>query len=399
VRHLTDGVVDHPLVRDLGEDEVEQERVDRFARDLARWLWGAPADDLGALTRVVTVVAGRELGDARLLCTDRPLLAVEAAARAVARLWPLLRREWRPGDGEDDRTEAVDGWLGAMGAGEDDDDPELRQLAEGLVGDGDGDAIDAAAAAGSLLSDAARAAEDGALQSDALVRHLEEFLPGMGWSMASGAFDTVLLDRLDQLATLLSRLDALAEIAESLGRWEDPDEDSGDGGSEEVAGVHLSGEVAHALPAELALLGDPDTEDLFYQRFIEHRLLTLELAGAGIDGVGEGDRRGPVIACIDTSGSMQGAPELAAKALVLAVCRAVLPRGRPVHLLLFSGPDERVELRLRPGRGSLEPLVEFLVGTFGGGTERERSIKRPSRPAYRLGRATASESVVQAVLR
>ena len=102
-----------------------------------------------------------------------------------------------------------------------------------------------------------------------------------------------------------------------------------------------SGEVATALPGELALLGDEDTEDLFYQRLLDRRLVSLELTGAGDEGVAMGDRRGPVIACIDTSASMEGAPELAAKALVLAVCRKVIPKGRVVHLILFGGPGER----------------------------------------------------------
>lgn len=368
----TDAVTGHPAVRELGEDATEQYRIDVFARDLARFLVGDEAP-LSPLARVVVLVADRELGDARRLCHGRPLLAVEAAARAVAALWPLLRQSWQPPDpGEEDRTDTVDSWLADVGA-DGEDDPELRGLALSLASPEE-DAVQSAADGGRALANAARAAEDGALEGDALVQRLESFLPGVGWSVAPGALDTALVGDLDRLAALLRDLDALKDIAERLGRLDG--ETGVDGGSEEVAGVHLSGDVATALPSELAMLADPDTEDLFYQRFIEHRLLSLELAGAGIDGVSEGDRRGPVIACVDTSGSMRGTPERIAKALVLAVCREVLPQGRTVHLLLFGGPDDRTEVRIRSGRGGLEALLSFLTQSFGGGTDFDAPLIR-----------------------
>jgi uncharacterized protein with von Willebrand factor type A (vWA) domain len=130
------------------------------------------------------------------------------------------------------------------------------------------------------------------------------------------------------------------------------------------------------LPAELALLGDADTEDLFYQRLIERRLVSLELVGVGDEGVAQGDRRGPVIACIDTSASMEGAPEFAAKALVLAICRKVIPKGRVVHLILFGGPGERTELRLRRGLGGLEGMLAFLQRSFHSGTDFDGPLLR-----------------------
>ncbi|MEZ4238815.1 MAG: VWA domain-containing protein [Myxococcota bacterium] len=89
-----------------------------------------------------------------------------------------------------------------------------------------------------------------------------------------------------------------------------------------------------------------------------------------------GDRRGPVIACIDTSASMEGPPELAAKALVLAVCRRVIPKGRVVHLILFGGPGERTELRLRRGLGGLEGMLAFLMRSFHSGTDFDGPLMR-----------------------
>lgn len=226
--------------------------------------------------------------------------------------------------------------------------------------------------------EAMRAALDGALAADRLERRLGALLPGLGWSHATAALQHHLLADLPRWSALLDDLPALDQLAAQLGRVEGASRRAGEavGGSEEVVGVHFAGDAARALPSELALLGGDDTEDLFYARWAEHRLLSLELEGAGLDGVAMGDRLGPVIACLDTSGSMEGAPELAAKALLLAVVRKVVPRGRAVHALLFGGPHEVTELRIARGRGGLDAVLDFLGWRFSAGTDFDTPLVR-----------------------
>lgn len=414
-----DAVVHHPRIAGLGRDRAEQDRVGLFARDLARWLVGRPAEELSALVRVVTLVAQRELRDARWMSQDRPLVAVESAARATEILWPFLRGDDEPppapdepegGDGGEEGEEGPGGEPGAgdaegEGAGSEGGDggPSEGGGAAGGAGAGDGTAEGGddgvqellrrlGAGAGGLeemarrlgddhaddLADAAAAATDGAIATDRLARTLEQLAPGIGWSAAPGALERHLLDPLVSLSALLERLPDLRKLADQLGRVEEASRRKGRGygGREEVAGVTLGGDVTNALPSELALLGDPDTEDLFYERYLERRLVSLELTGRGDEGASEGEERGPVIACIDTSSSMAGAPELAAKALVLAICRKVIPQGRIVHLILFGGHDERTEIRLRRGAGGLEGLLAFLQASFQAGTDFDGPLLR-----------------------
>ena len=384
------------------------------------------------------MVAQREFRDTRALCKDRPLLAVEAGARATAVLWPLLRgplEEDPPEDGEDPQqqepspggagfgaggedadgsAEAGDGEGGDDDNEEDDsndeeeegegegegegqdtgaedlikalaeveavDDPELESLIAQLqakMGDG-ADQVDLGSEAADIFEGAGDDATQGALQTDRVARYLEHFVPGVGWSSAPGQLEITLLERLQGLTALLDQLDDLRKLADHLGRLEEATRRKGlqHGGREAVTGVRFGGDVANALPSELGLLGDPSTEDLFYQRYAEKRLLSLELTGSGDDGAAMGDKRGPIIACIDTSASMEGAPELAAKALVLAVCRKVIPRGRKVHLILFGGPGERTEIRLRRGLGGLEGLLDFLAMSFHSGTDFDGPLLR-----------------------
>lgn len=468
----TRAVLRHPRLDEVARDGDDLAALRAFAGDLAAWLVGAPRSALAPLARVITVLAGRGLRDARRLARGRPLLAVEAGARAAATLWPLLRDPPSPeapddtgadggpagdareadggaglsglslpdgaegqgaedgeGSGEADDETSEDGEGSGQAAGEptedadgsgtpddeeDDDpwtaliqdqgdDPELDRLAAGLAEEDDPDGV---------LEALADASWEAARETDEMARTIESLVPGLGWGSAPGRLRQSLLSRLDRLTALVAMLPELRHIADTLGRMESDarKQASEQGGSEEVTGVRLGGEVSRALPSELGLLGDPDTEDLFYQRYAERRLVSLELTGAGLDGVAAPDRRGPVIAAIDTSGSMHGAPEQVAKAAVIAIARRVLPEGRPVHLLLFGSRGELTELRLSRRGGGLEDLLDFLVMGFQGGTDfdtplvralellEERSLERADILVVTDGHAVANPFVVEQVV-
>lgn len=50
--------------------------------------------------------------------------------------------------------------------------------------------------------------------------------------------------------------------------------------------------------------------------------------------------RGPILLCVDTSGSMRGARETVAKSLALECMRAAREQERGCYVFAFSGPQE-----------------------------------------------------------
>ena len=207
---------------------------------------------------------------------------------------------------------------------------------------------------------------------------LEQLLPDMGWGFGRGHLESALLQDMARFAALLQRSEVLIRIADELGRLEQRERSTPapqKGGRESVVGVRMGGTLAEVLPTELALLGTASAEDLFYQRYIDHRLLSLEFEGALSEPAPNGGE-GPVIACVDTSGSMEGAPEVIAKALVLAVMRRVLPRGRRVRLLLFGGPGEFQDRDLGRGPGAMRHFLDFLAMGFRSGTDFDAPLER-----------------------
>ena len=147
----------------------------------------------------------------------------------------------------------------------------------------------------------------------------------------------------------------------------------------EVHGTHRSDDVMRMLPSELLNLEDETLEILFYAKLLEKTLLTYELGGTGLVN-GEitetsKKRTGPIVACLDTSGSMQGAPLLKAKALILAFNNILQQENRSLHILIFGASGEISEFTTDLQKKATG-LLAFLNNGFGGGTDFEFPLQR-----------------------
>ncbi|MDZ4357673.1 MAG: VWA domain-containing protein, partial [Variovorax sp.] len=80
--------------------------------------------------------------------------------------------------------------------------------------------------------------------------------------------------------------------------------------------------------------------------------------------------------CLDTSGSMRGAPESVAKACVLQALRSAHAGQRPCRLLAFGGPSELLERDLTLDATGLEHLLDLMGQSFDGGTDVQTPIER-----------------------
>lgn len=152
----------------------------------------------------------------------------------------------------------------------------------------------------------------------------------------------------------------------------------------ETRGVRRSGRVARMLPAEAVLLLHPRLRLIWHARHAERTLLTYEDEEILEEWVHElqtawlpspdklPERRqemGPILVCVDTSGSMQGGAEAVAKAVVLEAVRTAHAQKRACHVFTFSGPGDLLEMPVSVDLPGLEALTGFMGQSFGGGTD------------------------------
>jgi len=158
----------------------------------------------------------------------------------------------------------------------------------------------------------------------------------------------------------------------------------------EITGVRFSGRLERMLASEAAMLRHPVLRRLWRARQAEARLLAWQTEAVLTDWrpdpqarprtaaapAREPLERGPIVLCLDTSGSMQGAPENVAKAVAIAALRVAHESGRPCRLLAFGGPGELVEADLDLRRGGLQPLLDLMGRSFDGGTDVQTPLER-----------------------
>jgi uncharacterized protein with von Willebrand factor type A (vWA) domain len=228
-------------------------------------------------------------------------------------------------------------------------------------------------------------------------------LLGRGWDLSLGVLKHLGWKDLIALANLVAKLPQVQEIIRTLGRLQASQD--GETVTEsifvpmlrleeelhevrtphvpaEMRGIERSDAIARMLPTEAAMLGHPKLKLLWHARRAERALLTYRVEGIEIERrqierevqvAQKRERprpqRGPIVAVIDTSGSMHGTPELVAKALVLEAVRVAHREKRRCFLYGYSGPGQVLEQELDLSESGIGRLLGFLAQSFGGGTD------------------------------
>jgi uncharacterized protein with von Willebrand factor type A (vWA) domain len=207
-----------------------------------------------------------------------------------------------------------------------------------------------------------------------LLETLYLLFPGRFWDYSRRELHKTFLGDLEGYAKRL-RQSQLRDILDLLGRidieYNAKRTDLTHHGSSEVYSVHTSSDLKHLLPGELVKLKDPVLKNLFLAQLVEGKLLTYQLRGKNWDGTDtiKESRKGPVIALVDTSGSMMGAPELTAKAIVLAAAKKLMKEKRDIKVILFSSIGQTTSIELTDRNKMARHFLDFLQMSFGGGTD------------------------------
>jgi uncharacterized protein with von Willebrand factor type A (vWA) domain len=254
-----------------------------------------------------------------------------------------------------------------------------------------------------------------------------DFLKNTRWDLLRGLLRSAGWQEVVRVRRLLERLPELVGVIRRLGRARETDEpDEARQVSVQVMeeatalredrrttrvpdlpgetrGVRRSSRVARMLPQEAMLLAHPRLRLVWHARHAERTLLTYEdddrmeeVVRREVPVLRASARRtsarrlelGPMLVCVDTSGSMQGGAELVAKAVVLEAVRTAHAQRRACHVFAFSGPGEVVDMALGADAGGLERLTRFMGQGFGGGTDigapLERALARLDEEASQL---------------
>ncbi|MEE1211006.1 MAG: VWA domain-containing protein [Treponema sp.] len=228
------------------------------------------------------------------------------------------------------------------------------------------------------------------------------FIKNLGrlWDLSEGTFETSGFEILDTFAKLLENDESLKELADLLGKqtraqisyekklrdkvvikssWQPKHAYKG-----EISGLRFSNDISSVLPSELSLMNNPAANKLFQLKFAQKQLLSYDYQRMEEEQeeskekeettVEKKEPKGPIIICVDTSGSMHGTPENIAKTITFALSKIAIEEERKCYLISFSTSIETLDLT-DFSANPIGKLVQFLRMSFHGGTDATPALK------------------------
>ncbi|MBZ7980739.1 VWA domain-containing protein [Campylobacter sp. RM12642] len=148
----------------------------------------------------------------------------------------------------------------------------------------------------------------------------------------------------------------------------------------EITGITLDNKIENIVPSELALLGG-EFEIVFDLKYVEKRLLCFEsveyekiegLEDIEIEVEKQESDKGPMILCVDFSGSMSGECEHIAKAVTLYMAKQAMNEKRECYIITFSTNIKTIHLSKN---ATIFDVISILQMNCSGGTDPFIAIK------------------------
>ena len=141
-------------------------------------------------------------------------------------------------------------------------------------------------------------------------------------------------------------------------------------GLDEIHDMEIGNDLEKVLSSELVNLRHPVLKKQFQRKFMEGQLLQYQLIGREKAG------KGPIVCCVDSSGSMGGDSELWAKAVAMSLLEIAQMQKRSFAVIFFgseSDPLEIIEVH-KGDQNVLDKVVRIAEYFLNGGTDFEKPL-------------------------
>ena len=207
------------------------------------------------------------------------------------------------------------------------------------------------------------------------------------WALMGGHWNTLVFDRLYQTTLLQKRYPVLQQIAERMGKKSDRNgtqriattsgrsEQLAHTSKSDIAGISTGRDLGALLPSEMALFMDPSTEEVFLHKYVSNRLQVFEhqskmLHAARSLHTESATHKGPIVVCVDTSGSMTGEPRQIALSQMMRLAEMSDAENRRCFLIAFSVHAQAIDVLL-----DRTQLLQFFTHQATGDTDARRMME------------------------
>lgn len=202
------------------------------------------------------------------------------------------------------------------------------------------------------------------------------------WALMGGIWNVLEFERIRAIVKLQKQYPEVLQVAKVLGRIAD------DEGNEKVSlgsakstldifhsapsdieGVTVGNDLSSMLPSEMVQMADEDLNGLFVYKFATRNLQNFRYKSKMKHPshklqIHKARQKGPMVVCLDTSGSMSGQPERISQALIVKLLQLALRQDRDFLLIAFAYQAKAFEVRKNRAR-----LLDFFRKPANGDTD------------------------------
>ena len=296
----------------------------------------------------------------------------------------LIEEEERLDDIADELSEVMDDieYLESVGDMDSDEYKELLEKMDELKDEfasqkGDID---------SLMSDCDELVDDEAVADD-----IQEVVERMGTAfteastqvdgitqvMSGYGFDTGNMTRINfgnkkQAITRILESPDVFKLTDAIGRMRESaiteQKKKAKHGRVELSSVSIGDKIEDTIPSERMNLVNEVTKRDFHRRYAEHQLITYEKES------NKEKNKGPVIVCVDTSGSMSGDREIWSKAMAIAMLDIAQLQKRDYACIIFDS-YANAPIIIEKDEAAPQKIIDIAENNRGGGTNFEAPLK------------------------
>lgn len=201
------------------------------------------------------------------------------------------------------------------------------------------------------------------------------------WALMGGIWNNLEFERIRAIVKLQKDYPEVLEVAKVLGRIADDDGNEkvplGGGNTmsvdhsapSDIEGVTVGNDLSSMLPSEMAQMVDEDLNGLFVYKFATRNLQNFRYKSQIMNPshklqMHKARQKGPMVVCLDTSGSMAGVPERISHSLIVKLLQLALRQDRDFLLIAFSYMAKAFEVRKNRAR-----LLDFFRKPSSGDTD------------------------------
>ena len=207
------------------------------------------------------------------------------------------------------------------------------------------------------------------------------------WGLMGGMWNSLIFDKYAQTVKVQKRYPQLEYISQKMGRIADDDRTENQSMSVgglyklehsakcDIQGVTMGQNLNSLLPSEMVQCCDDDLYDVFLMKYATHALQSFRHKSEVVKPVRKvapipARLKGPMIVCVDKSGSMHGEAEKIANSMLIKLLSIADKENRDLYVIAFSVDAQPFEARTNRVK-----LLEFFKNQSQGDTNATEMLK------------------------